>query len=595
MSAKAKLCAYATLVALLVSSRPALAAGTNLSIDRFDPSLAGDRLFGVDSAEINGDFNLDVRLTLDYAHNPLVFHSTTNNATVEAIVANQLVGNLGGTLSLWNRLAISLDIPVLLLQDGPNPSFAGYQQPSPSGIHIGDIRVGARGRIVTGFDGLLTLSLGGFLWLPLGSSSSTSGMFASDGDVRGRVEALLGGERGRFIWDGSVGVDIRRSQTYLSVPEGSMILVKAGAGWLFLSDKQLQVAPEINLGLTPSKVERYNTNLELLLGARYQFANRLEAGLAAGSGLTSGIGTPDFRIVATLGYGAGFRKKAQDRDGDGVIDQDDACPDMPGVRSAERAKNGCPPDRDGDGIIDHDDACPDVPGVRSTEPGKNGCPPDRDGDGIIDSEDACPDVPGPASQEASKNGCPLPPPDRDGDGIADADDACPDVKGVASADPTKNGCPPPPSDRDGDGIVDSEDACPDVKGGPSPDPKQNGCPTGAVVGNQIVVLNPIQFATGSDRILPESEVVLKAVLTSIRGLSGDRFLIEGHTDNRGKSAKNRALSLARAKSVIRWMVAHGIAANRFESKGYGPDQPLTTNSTEKGRKANRRVEIHIIK
>ena len=48
-------------------------------------------------------------------------------------------------------------------------------------------------------------------------------------------------------------------------------------------------------------------------------------------------------------------------------------------------KNGCPPDKDGDGIADGDDACPDVPGAKSEDPKKNGCPPDRDGDGIVDS------------------------------------------------------------------------------------------------------------------------------------------------------------------------------------------------------------------
>jgi hypothetical protein len=48
--------------------------------------------------------------------------------------------------------------------------------------------------------------------------------------------------------------------------------------------------------------------------------------------------------------------------------------------------NGCP-DTDGDGIIDGNDACPDVFGLAAL----NGCP-DTDGDGIADKDDACPDV-----------------------------------------------------------------------------------------------------------------------------------------------------------------------------------------------------------
>jgi outer membrane protein OmpA-like peptidoglycan-associated protein len=80
---------------------------------------------------------------------------------------------------------------------------------------------------------------------------------------------------------------------------------------------------------------------------------------------------------------------------------------VPGVKNDDPAKNGCPPDRDGDGIPDAEDACPDVAGVKDPDPKKNGCPPDRDGDGILDPVDACPDDPGPADPDPKKNGCPL--------------------------------------------------------------------------------------------------------------------------------------------------------------------------------------------
>lgn len=82
----------------------------------------------------------------------------------------------------------------------------------------------------------------------------------------------------------------------------------------------------------------------------------------------------------------------EDRDGDGVPDKDDLCPDTPGLASLQ----GCP-DRDGDGIADHLDACPDVAGPVEF----SGCP-DTDGDGVPDNLDRCPKVAGPASN----HGCP---------------------------------------------------------------------------------------------------------------------------------------------------------------------------------------------
>ncbi|MCU0446536.1 MAG: OmpA family protein [Microscillaceae bacterium] len=86
-----------------------------------------------------------------------------------------------------------------------------------------------------------------------------------------------------------------------------------------------------------------------------------------------------------------------DRDGDGVPDMVDKCPDLPGIK----ALDGCR-DRDGDTVLDHVDDCPDEPGLVRLK----GCPDkglgDRDKDGVIDKDDVCPDVPGPKDNK----GCP---------------------------------------------------------------------------------------------------------------------------------------------------------------------------------------------
>lgn len=125
-----------------------------------------------------------------------------------------------------------------------------------------------------------------------------------------------------------------------------------------------------------------------------------------------------------------------DSDGDGIVDEDDDCPDAPGPAS----NAGCPLlDTDGDGVPDVDDECDDEPGPASNQ----GCPEDpvdddADDDGVLDSQDACPDVPGPAENA----GCPIPTDDdADDDGVPDAEDDCPDVAG-----PIENGgCPVTPA------------------------------------------------------------------------------------------------------------------------------------------------------
>ena len=231
-----------------------------------------------------------------------------------------------------------------------------------------------------------------------------------------------------------------------------------------------------------------------------------------------------------------------------------------------------PKDRDGDGIIDAEDRCPDVAGLAALQ----GCP-DRDGDGITDAEDKCPDVPGFARYQ----GCPIP--DTDKDGINDELDKCPTVPGVARY----QGCPIP--DTDGDGVNDEEDKCINEKG-----PASNfGCP---VISEEIIkrvnlAAKNVFFATASDKLLKQSNKRLDDVVTILNENPTYKVQIDGHTDSQGKDEYNMDLSDRRAASVKAYLVSKGIAENRLSSTGYGETKPVADNTKAVGRAQNRRVEM----
>ena len=260
---------------------------------------------------------------------------------------------------------------------------------------------------------------------------------------------------------------------------------------------------------------------------------------------------------------------SKDTDKDGIPDNKDACPEVAGLKEF----NGCP-DTDGDGIPDKDDACPQVKGLKEF----NGCP-DTDGDGIADKDDACPEVAGPKEF----NGCP----DTDGDGIADKDDKCPDVAGPAE----NGGCPWP--DTDGDGVLDKDDLCPEVAGPAS----NKGCPEPNDDDQKRLnqYAKTILFDTGKASIKFESAEILNQIINVLKKFPNSRFRIEGHTDSTGKKAKNIELSQNRADAVKIYLIQGGIASERLESKGYGPEKPIASNKNKKGRALNRRVEINLIK
>ena len=57
---------------------------------------------------------------------------------------------------------------------------------------------------------------------------------------------------------------------------------------------------------------------------------------------------------------------------------------------------------------------------------------------------------------------------------------------------------------------------------------------------------------------------------------------------------NQRLSEARAYAVLQYMKDNGIDWGRLSASGYGSSQPRATNSTEEGRKKNRRIELRVL-
>jgi len=322
----------------------------------------------------------------------------------------------------------------------------------------------------------------------------------------------------------------------------------------------------------------------------------------------------DTHFVHELGIGVFLGK--QDRDGDGVADKKDECPDTPGLKTLA----GCP-DSDLDGIKDSEDACPNLAGPAE----HNGCP-DQDGDGVIDPDDKCVDVAGEAryngcpdtdgdgigddvdeckeeSGLARYNGCPIP--DTDGDGFNDEDDECVNVKGDLRGCPdsdndgfhdkedeckdvagTVKGCP----DGDNDGIADKDDKCPDEAGVPEKD----GCPlvrkpTRSEIINRWTSPD-VNFVSGT-RGDADYDTDVQSIVDFHKQYP-DAFLhVSGYSDSQGGEAANMRVSERRAKKVYEALIKAGVPAEQLTYQGYGEANPIADNSTKEGRLLNRRVSV----
>ncbi len=206
-------------------------------------------------------------------------------------------------------------------------------------------------------------------------------------------------------------------------------------------------------------------------------------------------------------------------------------------------------------------------------------PADGDRDGFADDQDRCPTEAG-----VAPDGCPDLDPDKDG--VPLPEDKCPEQAGVAP-----DGCPD--LDADKDGIPLPQDKCPEEPETVNNYQDEDGCPdtvpekvkkfTGAVEG--------IQFATGKATITPRSFATLDQAVAVLKEYGELRVLITGHTDNVGDHDANVKLSEARATAVRDYFIKKGIAAERIDVKGMGPDQPVAGNDTPAGQAKNRRIEF----
>jgi outer membrane protein OmpA-like peptidoglycan-associated protein/tetratricopeptide (TPR) repeat protein len=112
--------------------------------------------------------------------------------------------------------------------------------------------------------------------------------------------------------------------------------------------------------------------------------------------------------------------------------------------------------------------------------------------------------------------------------------------------------------------------------------------------NATIVLNNVFFDVNKFELKTESQVEMDKLVQLLKDNPTLKIQISGHTDNVGKPTDNLALSNNRAKAVVNYLVANGIAALRLSAKGFGETQPIADNKTEDGRANNRRTEMKVV-
>jgi hypothetical protein len=302
---------------------------------------------------------------------------------VEHQVGADVVANVG----LGQRFALGADLPVFWGEaEGDTASWTG----------IGDLSLLAKATVISNDQRGLLAGLGlsalAEVTLPTGDRAG----FMSDGAVTASLRWLVEYSLGVAAVRGSAGFLLRPDWRTGSVGDGGEVTVGNAVPWslgimlrpkAFLpavdpDDRQeweiaargaLPAGPVAPFGWGGGSGATALSPALLSLGDRVALGRHHDAYLVAGAdfGVDRALGVPLFRAVVAIGWAP----RVHDRDGDGVDDDADQCPDLPEDKDGVQDQDGCPEDdADGDGIPDEQDACPVIAGTPSNDPKRNGCP-----------------------------------------------------------------------------------------------------------------------------------------------------------------------------------------------------------------------------
>jgi len=600
-------------LAWLAVVAPALArADQGVDAQLYKPALDPYGVFSVERVQGLPQWDIAARLSASFAASPLKLSVPMTGS--DEVLKSQLTLNFGFAFGITDWLSFAFDLPLTHAPLGTGYGKDGLYRPVPpdqaqvgTGFYSvrpeqntlpsedspGDARVGVKLRFTGRGDWGIGATLVGYA--PFGDEDVFGGGSAATFEPKLVLERRLG-SRGFVALN--AGARIRK---------GTLVETRqTDSSGVVMNDAQNRPVyfPLLYVG----------TEAVVGLGARYQLGERVGLGVegyglipiaktdstACGDGCRNGdltadaLGgvylTPSADVTITVAGGAGVVPDAVRRDPFRAVVS------LAWTPSAEGAS--AQGDRDGDGIPDREDVCPDEPEDKDGFQDDDGCPdPDNDLDGTADKDDKCPNQAEDKDGFQDDDGCPDA--DDDGDGIPDVLDKCPkeqeDKDGFQDAD----GCPEP--DNDGDGVLDKDDKCPNEPETVNGVDDLDGCPDQAVQGGPRLALDridlqgeKIEFVGRSARLTAASQQALEGVAEVMRTYPGIRFRVEIGVERSGNGrralAADRRLTVERGRTIQAFLLARGARPAQLDVAPLGSDRPLDAKNPKDPR-LNRRVEF----
>ena len=551
----------AVAVAASAAAQPNLSTQASFDPQLFHPAPGPDDFVTVEPATVLHHLQPGAGVYFNWARDPLTILTYSSRTMDPYGVTLHAQANVVGAevwlgIGFWERFQIAASLPMTLFQngdtfDGDYPPPDGVHLRPPVGFALGDPRIYLK-VLLYGKAAGFQLALSHWLSIPVGNQDAFGGERHFSG-FAGEPRVIAEWVGGRFSLALQVGFQWRAHTSYYYTVGAGQELTYAAAAGVDVANKRLRLMAELYGHYDFSSDADYTARapLELDVAARVRVGIGFALTGGVGVGVLQGAGSPRPRVF----LGVSFEKPVSDRDGDGIPDNLDKCPDVAEDRDGFQDQDGCPdPDNDGDGILDSADKCPNQPEDKDGFQDEDGCPdPDNDRDGIDDLHDACPNDAEDGKGERPHDGCPLDKTDSDGDGIVDPLDKCPKDPEDKDGFEDEDGCPDP--DNDNDGIPDEFDECPNEPEDFDGVDDTDGCPDAGISGlrikgGRVLTKKIIEFSDGG--LTPDSFDALDQVALLLKARPKLFLRIESYWDDQ---APDEGAARSRPHASGRWPCA----------------------------------------
>ena len=290
------------------------AFGQSINANRFSPAIDERGMLSVESGEIGNAWDFNLSFGMSYLKSPLIFVDEEGNKLNEQLINYRIDGLLHGSVSFVSFFEAGIALPIIFYQDGATGLYPKDRKPLPQG-GIGDIVIAPKFRLMSQESDIplgdlpLGLALIPAVTFPTGDSDN----FQGEQTVAFLPRLALS----RYF---DFGLNLALNIHYLLRKNADLGATKAGdeLGYGFgvgydipINPMRLYISWELLgsfMAASPFK-NKNESPLEWLLGIKFNAANGLGFGVAGGSGILPGIGTPTYRLMASMIFASGSKNR----------------------------------------------------------------------------------------------------------------------------------------------------------------------------------------------------------------------------------------------------------------------------------------------